>query len=270
MDAINRTAHLVLNRNLIASAVAFFSLLCVCAPTFSAPSLGYHIERIEPHDSTRFTQGLTIVGDRLIESTGGYGLSLLSVRNLNGSAEERLIRLPSNVFGEGVSAAPGGLMQLTWRAGIAWLFNDALELQARYSYEGEGWGLTFDGTRFVMSNGTSRLLFRSTTTFRTESMIEVRDKGRSVSQLNELEFAHGYIFANIWHSDRIAVIDPANGEVRAWLDLARLKQGFRKPAHWDAREHVLNGIAYDQKRDEFWLTGKCWPVLYVIKLDGLP
>lgn len=243
--------------------------LALSLPVLAAPTLAYRVVRVEPHDSSRFTQGFTIAGGRVIESAGGYGRSLLSVAPLGRRNEERVHRFPSTIFAEGVTALPHGVLQLSWRAGVAMLFDFDLQLLDRFAYDGEGWGITFDGERLLMSDGSSRLQVRSATTFRRLSTIEVKDQGQSVPHLNELEYARGYVLANVWHSDRVAVIDPGSGAVRAWLNLSRLRQGFRKPSHWNPREHVLNGIAYDATTGQYWFTGKCWPVVFVIEIEDI-
>lgn len=244
-----------------------------CAAIVAAhdtPRLNYSIESTHAHDVSRFTQGLSIHEGQLIESAGGFGRSTLSISRLEKIGAGIVRPIPAKYFAEGVSASPVGIVMLSWRAGLAFVFDEQLEPVRQHAYNGEGWGLTFDGHRFVMSDGSSRLQFRDAERFTVQDSIVVRDHDRQISSLNELEYAYGRVFANVWHRDEVAVIDPADGQVHAWLDLSALRQGFRKPLGWNPAEHVLNGIAYDEASDRFWVTGKCWPVMYVIKVHGLP
>lgn len=248
---------------------AFLSLFLSTAYA-SSESLSYRIDKVLHHDESRFTQGLSIDRDILIESSGGYGRSLLSRQRLGADGIEKSVRLPQEFFGEGVTQSPRGLLLLTWREGIALLFDRNLTVTRHFNYRGEGWGITFDGRAYVMSDGSPKLQFRDLEHFSTQRTLLVHDDGAPVSQLNELEYAKGFILANVWHSDRIAFIAPDTGKVRAWLDLANLKRGFKKPEAWDPSEHVLNGIAYDPEHDQLWVTGKCWPAMFVLSLDRWP
>ncbi|MGQ0587722.1 MAG: glutaminyl-peptide cyclotransferase [Gammaproteobacteria bacterium] len=248
---------------LAALAVAGFS----CA---SEPSRGnflrYEIVATHPHDVASFTQGLAVHEGRIVESSGLFGRSALALRTVASAAPLKRHALPRDQFGEGVAGDGQRFVQLTWQSGVAHVYDLALKPVGRFSYDGEGWGLAWDGRRWLMSDGSGRIVARDRQTFVVLGSFEVTDRGRPVTQINELEFARGKLYANIWHADRIAVIDPGTGAVEAWLDLAALRRGFARPAGWDEAEHVLNGIAFNPASGHFFVTGKCWPVLFEIRL----
>ena len=232
--------------------------------------LRYEIVATHPHDSAVFTQGLAWHAGKLVESAGQHGRSALALREVRNSAP--LVRRPLGAkhFGEGVAGDGQRFVQLTWRSGVAFIYDLALRPVGQFTYDGEGWGLAYDGQRWLMSDGSSRIVARDRATFAVVGGFEVRDRGRPVAQLNELEFARGRLYANVWHTDRIAVIDPGAGAVEAWLDLAALRRGFTRPEGWDEKEHVLNGIAFDPGSGHFFVTGKCWPVLFELRLPEAP
>jgi glutamine cyclotransferase len=230
--------------------------------------LEWRIVETLDHDKKRFTQGLAIHDHRLFESTGLYGRSALFETDLKTGAGRQIAQLLPIFFGEGLTVWRDQLVMLTWREGIAQYFdlNGKATMQRRF--DGEGWGLTSDGTHLIMSDGTAHLSYRDPQTFAEISRLEVRAAGASIDRLNELEFARQSVFANIWQSDRIVQIDPKNGDVIAWLDLSALKHRFAKPPDWNADDHVLNGIAYDKKTDRFYVTGKRWPAMFVLEVDS--
>ena len=223
----------------------------------------YQFEVIEtfPHDRNAFSQGLDFDGVTLFESTGGYGKSSVRRVNLETGRVEKWLRLDKRLFGEGLTLFDDKLIQITWKRGLGYVYDaKTLRLIRKFSYAGEGWGLTHDGTHFIMSDGSDRLKFRHPDSFSVVRTIRVRDGNRAIRQLNELEFVDGRILANVWHSDRIAMIDPANGRVTGWIDLSGL---LAKPL---GPESVLNGIAYKDGR--LFVTGKNWPNLFEIKLTN--
>lgn len=231
--------------------------------------LRYEIVATHPHDGDSFTQGLAWNNGRLVESAGGLGRSSLVLREVASSKALTRRKLADAHFGEGVAGDGRRLVQLTWRSGLALVYDLALRPLGRYRYAGEGWGLAFDGERWLMSDGSSRIVTRDRDSFAPTGGFEVRAGGRPLSQLNELEYAHGRLYANIWHSDRIAAIDARTGAVEAWLDLEPLRRGFAKPAGWVDGEYVLNGIAHDPATGHLFVTGKCWPVLYELRLPDV-
>lgn len=231
-------------------------------------ALSYEIVAMHPHDADNFTQGLHWHDGRLVESTGHYGRSALLLREVKHSAPLARRALAAAHFGEGVAGDGRRFVQLTWREGVALVYDLALEPIGRHAYDGEGWGLAWDGARWLMSDGSSRIVARDRDSFAPSGGFQVTDRGRPVALLNELEFARGRLYANVWYSDRVAVIDPASGAVESWLDLSALRKGFVKPAGWNDRESVLNGIAFDPRSGHFYVTGKRWPVLFEIRLAG--
>jgi glutaminyl-peptide cyclotransferase len=254
-------------------ACALFAIVFACSACVAAPRerlLRYEIVATHPHDVALFTQGLAWHEGKLIESSGRHGRSALTLREVARSAALSRRPLAAKYFAEGVAGDGRRFVQLTWRSGIAFVYDLALRPIGTVPYDGEGWGLAWDGTQWLMSDGSSRIVPRDRETFAPRAGFEVRDRGRPVAQLNELEFAHGRLYANVWHTDRIAVIDPASGAVEAWLDLAALRRGFAKPEGWDDAEHVLNGIAFDPGTGHLFVTGKCWPVLFELRLPDAP
>lgn len=234
------------------------------APDWKAHAkLGYEVIREFPHDPEAFTQGLLLSQGQWIESTGGYGTS--SIRRVEKETGKVLIKkdLPAEFFGEGAAEMDGKIYQLTWQSQRGFVY-DALSLErtGEFAYAGEGWGLTNDASSLIMSNGSDRLRYIDPKTFRVWRELPVRIAGKPVNLLNELEFIEGEIFANVWHTEKIVRINPKDGNVIGVIDLAGIdaKEKRRDP------EHVLNGIAYDPKTGEMFVTGKGWPKIYQIRL----
>jgi len=229
------------------------------------PRLAYEVLARRPHDSDAFTQGLQLdEHGTLFESTGLYGRSSLRAVDPSSGTVLRLVRLPDDRFGEGLALVGDRLIQLTWRSGEAYVWDaQSLEALEVIEYQGQGWGLCYDGKRLVMSDGSSSLTFRDPLTFAIVGSVDVTLEGKPLDDLNELECVDGSVWANVWHSDHIVRIDPATGVVEAILDLTDLLQPH--PAATDA-EDVLNGIAYDATTDRYLVTGKRWPQLIEIRL----
>jgi glutamine cyclotransferase len=254
--------------------LALVACLCACTSDRAdsaergarAQFLRYEIVATHPHDASAFTQGLALLGRELVESRGQYGASAVTVGDVATGAARLRRDLAREYFGEGLAIAGQTLLQLTWQSGVALAYDAQLRPTGRYRYDGEGWGLAFDGTHWLMSDGSDRITRRRTSDFGVAGALHVTDAGRPVRQLNELEFARGRLYANVWLTDRVAVIDPASGRVDAWLDFAALRRGFARPRGWDEQQHVLNGIAFDPASGHFYVTGKCWPVLYEVRL----
>jgi glutamine cyclotransferase len=231
-------------------------------PPPASPVYGYEVVREYPHDPEAFTQGLIFRDGFLFESTGQLGRSTLrKVRLETGEVIQRHA-LANDIFGEGLTVWGSQLIQLTWVTNIGFVYDLATfkELQ-RFNYAGEGWGITEDGRRLIMSDGTANLRFLDPSTFQEQSRMNVRDHNGSVDDLNELEFVKGSVYANVWMTERIAIISPDNGRVTAWVDLAGLRPRQGAPA-----DDVLNGIAYDAAGDRLFVTGKLWPKLFEIRL----
>lgn len=223
---------------------------------------------VRAHDAAAFTQGFlldeTKPGEvRLFESTGLYGQSTLREVDLQSGKVLRSVALPATHFGEGLALAGDRLIQLTWRERVAHVYDrDTFEKVEQLSYAGEGWGLCDDGERLIMSDGSSRLFFRSAETFELLGHVDVTLEGRPRDLLNELEFANGHVYANVWFEDFIVKIEPSTGEVVAVIDASGLLS-----ASEEERANVLNGIAYREESRTFFLTGKLWPRVYEVTFE---
>lgn len=227
------------------------------------PVYGIEVIHAYPHDPGAFTQGLVIRDGFFFESTGGYGTSTVRRVHLETGVVYLNEDLPDQLFGEGLTWLDGKLFQLTWQSEIGRIYDqETLRLKAEFSYHGQGWGLTHDGTHLIRSDGSQRLFFFDSSDFSTVREVEVTADGRPVRYLNELEFVRGEIWANVYQTDRIARIDPNTGAITSWIDLSALKpkgKGDRKPG-------VLNGIAYDPEQDRIFVTGKNWSKMFEIQL----
>jgi glutamine cyclotransferase len=249
--------------------VASVGLASAAAPAPPPPQAGsppvftYRIVNTHPHDPRAYTQGLIYKDGFLYESTGRHGESSIRKVRLETGQVLQQHDVDAKYFGEGMTDWRGSLLQLTWKAGLGFVYDLASFKPARtFAYSGEGWGLTHDSTRLIMSDGSARLRFLDPVTFRETGSIDVRDRARPVWQLNELEFIKGEIYANVWQTERIARISPTTGDVLGWVDLTGIWPG-RPKADQDA---VLNGIAYDAAGDRLFVTGKWWPHVYEITL----
>lgn len=254
------------------------SILCLCVLLLVActapwdPLLGHgpcargcraQVVKTYPHDLQAFTQGLFLLDGALYEGTGLEGQSTLSRRRLHDGVVEQIVSLPDDEFGEGIAAAKGRIVQLTWKHRRAYVYDQSTLAQVdQFSYPIEGWGLSFDGTRFVMSDGSSTLYFRSPDTFEELGRIRVRDGRGFVENLNELEVIDGLIYANVWQTQMIVIIDAQDGSVRGRIGLAGLLPADLKLGP----EDVPNGIAYDRASGHLLVTGKRWPTLFEIAL----
>lgn len=227
------------------------------------PTYTFEVVNSWPHDCKAFTQGLIFDHDLFLESTGQYGESTLRrVEPATGKVLKK-IKVPKEYFAEGIALFQGKIFQLTWESHKGFIYDaESFEQLGEFTYDGQGWGLTGDGHSLIMSDGTNRIRFLDPVSFKVERKISVYNDGQPVSQLNELEYIKGEIYANIWHSDRIARIDPANGKITGWIDLAGLL-----PSKGDCQQaEVLNGIAYDETSDRLFVTGKLWPKVFEIRL----
>ena len=226
-----------------------------------APLIEHRVAVEYPHDPSAFTQGLVFAGGALYESTGLRGRSSLRKVDPVTGRVVRKRRLSDRVFAEGLALVGDELYQLTWTSGRAFVLRiEDFSLVREHRYEGEGWGLAFDGTRLVMSDGSATLRFRDPATFRPTREVVVREGVRAVDALNELEFVDGALFANIWRSDRIARIDPVSGAVTGWLDLSPIAARERAAGEVD----VANGIAWNGHM--LYVTGKLWRTVYGLEL----
>ncbi len=229
----------------------------------SPPVYSYEIVNTYPHDPEAFCQGLIFEDGVLYESTGRYGRSSLRRVDLESGKVLKKYSLNEKLFGEGIAISGDQIIQLTWRSGVGIVYEKAsLEPQSVFRYRGEGWGITTDGQRLLMSDGSATLRGLDSKTFRVLDTLTVRSAGVPVRWLNELEFVEGEIYANVYGSDRIARISPKTGEVLGWIDLAGLLKRRERPSS----EAVLNGIAYDPEAKRLFVTGKLWPKLFEIRV----
>jgi glutaminyl-peptide cyclotransferase len=227
------------------------------------PTFGVRVVDRIPHDTGAFTQGLVLHGGKLYESTGLFGSSSLRRLDRYGGGIEAIVSLPKELFGEGIAVLDDRLYQLTWKSGIALVYDVAtLAPRDTFRYVGEGWGLTSFGDSLIMSDGTSRLRVLDPATFRIARTLDVSDAGAPVKSLNELEYIDGEIWANVWPSTSIARIDPASGRVRAWVDVSDVRRA--DPRRSD--QNVTNGIAYDTATGQVFITGKRWSWVYVVEV----
>ena len=218
-----------------------------------------------PHDDGAFTQGLAWHKDgTLYEGTGQYGESTLRRVDLKTGKVQAYHRLDRRVFGEGIALVNDRIFQVTWREGVGYVYERGdLRQVGSFTYPGEGWGLTCDGKRLILSDGSDTLRFFDTDAFRPLGQVRVaQPDGRAVRNLNELEFIDGEVYANVWKSDYIARIDPGNGRVLGWLDL----RGLLKARRMGVEDRVLNGIAWDAAGKRLLVTGKNWPRLYHVEV----
>jgi glutaminyl-peptide cyclotransferase len=217
-----------------------------------------------PHDPRAWTQGLEYVDGFLYEGTGLQGESTLRRVDLETGRVVQMIELDEELFGEGITLLDGRVYQLTLESNVAFVYDqETFDLTEEFTYPTQGWGLTNDGERFIMSDGSNLLYFRDSVTFEETGRVEVMDGDTPIRWLNELEYIEGEVFANIWHADWIARIDPETGRVNGWIDLDGL---LRDEDRAGRRVDVLNGIAYDRDSGRLFVTGKLWPVLYEIEL----
>ncbi|MFC2033818.1 glutaminyl-peptide cyclotransferase [Chloroflexota bacterium] len=229
----------------------------------SAPVYTYRVVNTYPHDRDAFTQGLVFDNGVLYEGTGLKGSSSIRKVDLETGEVLQIYKLPADYFGEGITIYKGMIIQLTWKSGTGFIYDrDSFELLREFPYSTEGWGITYDGDHLIMSDGSAVLYFLDPETLNTVDSIEVRDKNTLINRINELEYINGKIYANLWKTDKIAIIDPDKGSVTGWIDL----NGLLNTQHYNGTADVLNGIAYDEENKRLFVTGKLWPFLFEIEL----
>ena len=240
--------------------------ISLSAASASAQAVTPRIEAVFPHDSMAFTQGLELFEGRFFESTGLTGRSTLRRVTVTTGAVEKSVALDSSLFGEGLARIDRQLIQLTYTTGVAIVYDlDTLAELKRFTYTGEGWGLCYDGTDLLMTNGSDKLVFRDPTTFAVRREVTVRLNGAAVDRLNELECVGSLVYMNEWQTDNILRVDKATGNVLTLIDASALLTADEK-----RNANVLNGIAYDESKRHFYLTGKYWPKLFEVSFDFEP
>jgi glutaminyl-peptide cyclotransferase len=233
------------------------------APSLPTPEYTFKVVHVFPHDSKAFTQGLAWRDGFLYEGTGLNGRSSLRKVSLETGKVIQQVDLSPEVFGEGITLFKNEIIQLTWQSQTGFVYDASdFRLLRRFSYRGEGWGLTANGQEIFMSDGTDEIRILDANTLKEKRRIKVHDGAAPVSELNELEFVDGEIFANVWQSGHIARISPQNGRVLGWIDLT----GLLSPMYQRGSDAVLNGIAYDPARRRLFVTGKLWPSVFEIQI----
>lgn len=239
-------------------------VIAAVVPSCHAQVRQYKAEVVKeyPHDDRSYTQGLFFEGGRLYESSGGYGESAFSSVDIPTGKRTRKLGFQDKYFVEGSIILDGELFILTWQNKVAFIYDAAtLEYKSTYSYPREGWGLTTDGSRLIASDGSARLFFMDKR-FQVQKTVTVKMNGRSMPYLNELEYIDGKIWANVYMTDMIVIIDPDSGNVEGTIDCSSLLPAPLR----DERTDVLNGIAYEPDAGKTYVTGKYWKRMYEIRL----
>lgn len=250
----------------LAAVFAIESADCQITPRLNIHSdkeKSYKVVNTYPHDRTAFTQGLFFDGGYFYEGTGRYGRSEL--RKVLPETGENLksVRLAADLFGEGVALRGDTIVQITWKSRQGFVYDkDSFALKRTFKLSTQGWGITFDGTRLIVSDGSNNLYFLDPDTFEGTGKVSVYDNAGPVSDLNELEYVRGEVYANVWGTDYIVMINAETGEVAGRVDL----EGLSIRSGGDNVYKTLNGIAYDDENDRLFVTGKLWPELYEIKV----
>lgn len=231
--------------------------------TAQIPSIPYTIIEQQSHDSSLFTQGMLVHDGWIYESSGRYGQSKLARYKESDSSRFVSQPLSKRIFAEGLTRFNNQFYLITWRAGKAFLLDEYWQQKKVFDYKGEGWGITDDGDKLIMSDGSDHLQFRDPDTFALLSSIKVTGGGRVWRYLNELEYINGVVWANRWQTDEIIAIDPKTGKVLGVLDIKELSNENR--GGWASSDKVANGIAWSQSRQAMWITGKYWNKRYLIR-----
>jgi glutamine cyclotransferase len=261
LETFMKRQHLAITLIIFVMAVSSVTLVLLSnSPVEVEPvHYTYQVVNVYPHDEAAFTEGLVFEDGTLYEGTGLYGQSTLRRVELETGGVAQLYSLPDGFFGEGITIFEDKIVQLTWKSGKGFVYDkNTFELLQTFEYPTEGWGITYNGSALIMSDGTATLYFLDPETFQTIGEVEVHDE-EPVPSLNELEYIHGMVYANIWQEDKIAIINPETGHVTGWIDLAGISISEKVG-------NVLNGIAYDQNGDRLFVTGKLWSKLYEITL----
>ncbi len=238
----------------------FVTLLSDIAPK----NINYEVIAKYPHDSEAFTQGLVYNDGFFYEGTGQYKESTLRKVDIKTGKVINILDIGDEYFGEGIAIYKDKIFQLTWKSQVGFIYDkETFTLIQKIYYDPkEGWGLTYNGDKFIFSDGSAKLYFIEPEYFTESSQIEVYDNKGMVSYLNELEYIDGYVYANIWGDKKIAIIDPTNGKIVAYLDMARIISD----EIMNRGDKVLNGIAYNPENNHLYITGKNWPTMFEIKL----
>jgi glutamine cyclotransferase len=237
----------------------------IIVPDSAPDQYAFSVVNTYPHDTKAYTQGLEYRNGFLYESTGLKGQSTLRKVELTTGKVLKKVDLPANLFGEGLTIVGDKIIQLTWQEGIGIVYDlNSFEKLSEFNYQAsqEGWGIAFDGERLIKSDGSNKLYFLDKDTYQEKGFIEVfNDKG-AVDQINELEYIDGKLYANVYTTDKILIIDPLSGKVEGEINLI----GLLPQSHHTPETDWLNGIAYDKENDRLFVTGKNWDTMFEIKL----
>jgi len=247
---------------IVLSVAAFYTYLSLSQKPELEPFYTYHVVEKYPHDPGAFTQGLVYHDGVLYEGTGLYGGSSIRTVELETGEILRKVDLPRSLFGEGIAILDDKVYQVTWREHTGFAYDLELNVESTFSVPNQGWGLTENGTHLILSDGTSTLSFIDPLTMKIVEAVTVAYEGDEVKLINELEYIEGKVYANIWLTDNIAIIEPSTGDVVSWIDLEGLQSELDTTKGID----VLNGIAFDRETGKIYVTGKKWPNLFEIQL----
>jgi len=240
------------------------ALVALPAAQAAVPVYSYELVKTYPHDTQAFTEGLFYLNGFLYESTGLERQSSIRKEKLETGEVLQKVDIPPQYFGEGIVNWKNRLISLTWKSELGFVYDlNTLKVQRHFAYKGEGWALTQDGKRLIMSDGTPELRFLDPETLKETGRVTVTYDGKPVPQVNELEWVKGKIYANVWHTDMLIIVDPTRGDVTGVVDLTGLIPASQRPSGPDS---VLNGIAYDAVHDRLFVTGKNWPKLFEIRV----
>lgn len=254
--------NFISKRHLISSILLLLAL-STTASWADARHFTFKIINIYPHDRTAFTQGLVYEDGLLYESTGLYGRSKIKVIDLENSRLVKSADMNERYFGEGLTVNGEQLVQLTYRERMGFVYDkQTLEVTGEFKYPTEGWGITYDGSHLIMSNGSSHLFYLDPVSYRRVRSLKVEENDVPVANINELEYIDGLIFANIWRTNVIVQIEPETGQVVGKIDFSELVKRYEDDRNVD----VLNGIAYDKKNRRLFVTGKLWPEIFEVEL----
>ncbi len=242
-------------------------LLCTLQAAAATPVFNYQIVAKYPHSTHSYTEGFFFLNGNFYEGTGLQGHSEILVTDpATGQVQQHVAILPP-YFGEGIVNWGPNLLEWTWQTHTGFVIDRfSLRTLHEFHYTGEGWGMTRTDKQIITSDGTATLRFRNPETFAEQRHLLVTDEGKPIDQLNELEYIKGVIYANVWHSDRIARISPKDGKVLSWIDCTGILPADQRVD----MESVLNGIAYDAQHDRLFITGKQWPTIFEIKVVPKP
>ena len=238
-------------------------------PAEAPKQLSYEVVKVYPHDPKAYTQGLIYQDGYMYEGTGQYGESSIRKIDMKNGNILSVLSIDSQLFGEGITIYKDKIYQITWRSRKGFIYDlKTFTLESTFQYNSEGWGITTAGDHLIMSDGSNKLYHIAPSTFNIIKEVEVYDHNGEVTQLNELEYIDGLVWANVWLTDRIVVIDPETGVVKGELNMPNLLSAADK-ARTDDKDDVLNGIAWNPAKQTFYVTGKRWPKMFEINVQGI-